>query len=393
MKVIVDKAKRLWRIPQPALGPMRFAAKRLKSRGVDLIDLGSTIAEIPGFVSRSMGGTATLLKSISADDRLLAKLKTRIVEKYSSLSQVNINPEKEIVITPGTEFTTSLLTLSILDHGDVASFPDPGMQFYRTAICLADAAPAAYSLVERNDYIPNIASLMEPPKKKLKMLFINYPHNPTGAQADYYFFRDMIKSIRYENILIAADSSYVRPGDSDAVSILQIKGSRKKAIELYSFSVAFGIEGLGFAVGHRDVVSILENLLQSLGYFPDVYRVEMATKALENADRIFEESTESIKRRRDMASLSLKELGWRLRSGGSVPFIWARPPARSSSLAFARRLVTKAGVRLAPGSDFGEGGEGWQRLTLHPDEKTLAEALERITRHSKIWQRKYKPKR
>jgi aspartate/methionine/tyrosine aminotransferase len=340
-----------------------------------------------------LNNVTTESKLTSADEPLVDSLKARIVRKYPSLAQANINPEKEIVITPGTQFTASLLTLSILDRGDVASFPDPGMQFYRTAVCLADAVPASYPLAERNDYIPNIASLTEPPKKKLKMLFINYPHNPTGAQVDYYFYRDLIKSIRYENILIAADNSYVNPGDPEAASILQVAGSRKKAIELYSFATVFGIEGLGFAAGHRDVISILENLLQALGYVPDVFRTKMALKALENAGSIFEEISESVRGRREMVSLSLKELGWRIKSGSSVPFLWARPPARSSSLAFARRLVTKAGVRLAPGSDFGEGGEGWQRITLHPDEKTLAEALERITSHSRIWQRKFKPKR
>ncbi|MEE9553835.1 MAG: aminotransferase class I/II-fold pyridoxal phosphate-dependent enzyme, partial [candidate division Zixibacteria bacterium] len=287
--------------------------------------------------------------------------------------------------------TTSLLALSLLNPDDVAAYPDPGPQYFRTAICLADATPHAYSLVERSDFIPNIPTLTEPPISGLRMLFISYPHNPSASSADLYFYRDLLKSIKFENILVVSDSAYIHPGDPDAPSVLQVKGSKKKAIEIYSFSTAFGIDGLGYVVGHRDVISILDGILSALEYRPDVYRVELALAALERSTEIFAQRKEHIGNLRDIASSSLKELGWRIRGNDHTPFLWINPNARSSSLAFARRLITRAGVRLAPGTDFGEGGEGWLRLALCPDEKLLSEALDRISRHSKIWQRKYKP--
>jgi len=388
MKILIDKAQRLWKMPQAALGPMKFARKRLTSRGVGLIDLGSIAPELMDKIVEPAARPA----NIFADKEALAGLKRKIVEKHLPLSSAGIDPEKELAITPGIGMTASLLTLSTLNPGDTAACPDPGPQYFRTAICLADAIPCPYPLAERNDYIPNISSLTEPPERKLKMLFLNYPHNPTTSSADFYFYRDLLRAINFENILVVSDCAYIHPGDRDAVSILQAKGAKKMAVELHSFSTTFGIDGLGFAVGHRDVIATLEGLLEALEYIPDAYRVQLAATALDRSVEIFDRRSESLKGRRETAAARLKELGWRIRAGEQTPFMWVRPTAKSSSLAFSRRLITKAGVRLAPGTDFGEAGEGWQRLTLHPDRAIMAEALERISNHSRLWQRKYRPK-
>jgi len=394
VKIIIDKAERLWRIPQPALGPMRFAGKRLAGRGVELIDLDSLLPEIPEAISLfdSVGRAGIMESGRPADQELISQLKARIAEKHLPLRSARINSEKEIVLTPGIRAAATFLALSLLNSGDVAAYPDPGMQYFRSAIRLADGTPSSYPLNERNDYIANISSLTQPPSKKLKILFLNYPHNPTGAAVDNYFYRDLLKSIKFDNILIVLDCAYVHPGDFDAASILQVKGSRKKALELHSFSTTLGLNGLGFAVGHRDVVSILEGSLDAIGFSPDIHRVTIAIKGLDHAEEIFAARTESLNRRREILSSGLKKIGWRLRGGRSIPFVWVKPPAWGSSLAFARRLFLKAGVRVAPGSDFGEGGEGWLRMTLHPDEKILWEALDRISHHSRIWQRKYRAK-
>jgi len=388
MKILIDKAQRLWKLPQPALGPMNFAQKRLSSRGVSLIDLGSVVSEPFADLKSLISGR----DDPRSDFQILSDLKKSIAENHLPLSGVDLNPEKNIVITPGIDMTASLLALSILNPDDSAAYPDPGPQFFRAAICLADAVPNPYSLLERNDFLPNIQALTEPPPKKLRLIFLNYPHNPSTSIVDSYFYRDLLKAINFENILVVSDCALVHPGDRDAVSILQAKGAGKKAVELHSFGSSFGIDGLGFAAGHPDVIQILKSLLDALGYFPGRYRMLMAMEALKNPAATFEKKVESMADRRKRASAVLKELGWRIRDGKESPFIWVKPPARGSSLAFARRLVVKAGVRLAPGSDFGEGGEGWQRLSLHPDAKLFDEALERIAKHSRIWQRRYRPK-
>lgn len=391
MKFLIDKAQRLWKIPQPSLGPMKFARRRLDSRGVELIDLGSFIPELPDALARGESREGKSSDDPHRDESVIELLREKIAENHLPLRAAALNPDREIIITPGIQMTASLLSLAILNPGEVAAYPDPGMPHMRTATCLADGSAAPYTLAERNDYIPNIASLTQPPKKKLKMIFLNYPHNPTTSTTDTYFYRELIDAIRFENILVVSDAAYVHPGDGNAASILQVKGSKKKAVELHSFSTTFGMKGLGFATGHRDVISILKSILEAVGFVPPPRLVRSAADALDHCSELFEIRIKSLAERRDLVSFSLKELGWRIRGNECMPFVWVKPPARSSSLAFARRLVTKAGVRVAPGTDFGEAGEGWLRITLHPDMKTLRDALERISRHSRIWQRKYRP--
>jgi aspartate/methionine/tyrosine aminotransferase len=132
-------------------------------------------------------------------------------------------------------------------------------------------------------------------------------------------------------------------------------------------------------------------MLNRLGYAPGEKDLRLAKACLDRAEEIFATRMSNIHRRREILAEGLKKLGWRVRGSRTVPFIWAKHPARSTSVAFARRLFAKAGVRVAPGTDFGEAGEGWLRLSLSGDEKTLMEAVGRLSQHSRIWQRKYRP--
>jgi aspartate/methionine/tyrosine aminotransferase len=389
MRVVVNKAERLWKIPQSVLGSMRFSHKRLAARHVDLIDLHSFVPEIPGnlleFMNRYHPAGTT------PDPQLAARLAEKIALKHLSFRSVALDPEKEIAITPGVTATAMLLCLGLLNSGDPAAYPDPGAQYFRTAICLADGSPRKYSLLESNDYIINISALSSSAYKKTKMLFVNYPHDPTGATADYYFYRELFRSLRSTNVLLVADCAHVHPGNPDPAGPLQIKNAVGKAVELHSFSATFGLSGLGFAVGHKDAIAIIKSLLSMQGFTPSSYALGWAIAAFDRQDESFQCRMETLKNRRELLSDGLKKLDWRIRSGRLTPFIWARPPYRYTSAAFARRLFIKAGVKVDPGSDFGEGGEGWLRFSLSPDETVLTEALRRLREHSKLWQRKYRP--
>jgi aspartate/methionine/tyrosine aminotransferase len=389
MKVVINKADRLWKLPQPVLGGMHFTQKRLAARHVELIDLESFVPEIPPALSRAVN-TGDLLNSVS-DSELVARLAQKIAAKHFSLKSISLDPEKEIAITPGIRASAMMLSLGMLNPGDTAAYPDPGMPYIRTAICLADGAPRKYSLLENNDYIINISSFLGAPSKKIKILFINYPHDPTGATVDFYFYRELLKSFRSINCLIVADCAYIYPGNPDPAGPLQIKNATGKAVEFHSFATTLGLPGLGFAVGHKDVIAILKALFAAQGFTPQNQSLSWAVSALDHQEEAFQSRMEILKGRREILIEGLKELGWKVRSSRLTPFIWTRPEVHTNSAAFARRLYAKAGVKVAPGADFGEAGEGWLRLSLCCDEQTLSEALKRLAEHSKIWQRKYKP--
>jgi LL-diaminopimelate aminotransferase len=389
MKVVINKAERLWKFPQPVLGGMHFTQKRLAARHVDQIDLSCFVPEIPE-IFRQLNINDNLTSSKS-ELQLESSLAEKIALNHLSLKSISIDPEKEIVITPGIRSTAIMLALGLLNPGDTAGFPDPGMQYFRTAICVADGIPRKYSLLESNDYIINISALQGVPSKKMKLLFTNYPHNPTGATVDYYFYRELMKSLRASNILIASDCAYIYPGNPAPTGPLQVKNAIGKAIELHSFSTTFGLPGLGFAVGHKDVIAILKALFSAQGFAPSSRTMNLAISAFDHQEDAFQSRMEHLKDRLQLVTDGLKELGWRVRSGRLIPYVWARPEVRTTSAAFSRRLFIKAGVKVAPGSDFGEAGEGWLRLSLSADVKILSEAIKRLAEHSKIWQRKYRP--
>jgi len=392
MRIIIDKADRLWKIPHPSLGEMRFAQKRLVIRGVELIDLDCLPMEfiIPEALAEKLkkekiGGIAKSGKSAQS------QLVSDILAKHRSLSGITPDPDKEICITPGNGIAVSLLALGILNPGEGAAYPDPGMPHFRTAICLADAIPRKYNLIESNEYILNITGLKSAHNKKTKILFINYPHDPTGASVDYYFYRELVKALRFSNVLIAADCAYTHPGNPDPSGPLQVRNAIGRVIELHSFGSAFGIPGLGFAVGHKMAISLLKGLIKDYGISLDDSSIALASACLGHTDEIFIMRMEAFRKRREILAEGLKKFGWHVRAGRMVPFIWAKPPVRSTSLAFARRLFIKAGIKVTPGSDFGENGEGWIRMALADKETVMAEVVERMSQHSRIWQRKYKP--
>jgi LL-diaminopimelate aminotransferase len=394
MKTILDRAERFWKVSQSALGPMKFTQKRLKARGANVIDLTLLHMDLPE--TKSFRESVSKIDPIEftkpAKENTLTELKETILRYHQPLKDISIEPETEVVIIPGIKIGLTFLALSLLNRGDVAAYPDPGHSFYRSAICLSDGEPSPYILNETADYIANISTLVLPPERKLKMMFVNYPHNPTGAMVDYYFYRDLLKEIKLDNILLVADCAFNHPGDPEAISPLQVPAARKKTIEFHSFSTTFGIRGLGYAIGHRDAVAILRDILQSVGFSIDCGRASIASLAMKNAEAVFNERTEILDRKCELMVNGLKKIGWSLRKPKLTPYIWVKAPVWGSSLAFTRRLFIKAGIRVMSGTDFGEHGEGWIRLSIWRDDEILKESLARISHHSKIWQRKIKSK-
>jgi len=388
MKVIINKAERLWKMPQSLLGSMTFARKRLASRGVDLIDLDHFIPEKHNAISPP--GEAPDTREMT-DSQLVSILKQKILETYPYLKGASLDPDKEITLIPGIRAGSALIALGILNQGDIALYPDPGLQYMRASISLAEGHSRRYNLLESNDYVANISSLLPSSHKRMKILFVNYPHDPTGATVDIYFYRELLKALRSANILTVADCSFVYPGDSNITTPLQVKNGKRKAIELHTFATTLGIPGLGFAAGHKDVISIVNLLLGIQGFIPERHRIRGTIEALDRAQDIYKWRMGALVARRDILCNGLKGLDWHVRAGKLSPFVWARPPVRSTSLAFARRLFIKAGVKVTPGTDLGESGEGWVRMALIPDEDELHEAVRRLSQHSKIWQRKFRP--
>jgi len=379
MKVVINKSERLLKAPQALTGSMKLTEKLLKSRGLEYIDLDPVKPEMPDyepFLDKLK--ESQMQENIGADKADINRLKERLAGFYQDIYGRKLHPAKDIAITPGNRATALLLCLGLINPGEVIALPDPGLAMYRLAAVMAGAMPLTYGLLEKNDYLPNLSALFEPPAKNLRLVFLNYPHNPTGAEAELFFYRDLINKLRYENILLALDSPYCGISDPPTDLPLQLKKADNLFIELHSFGFPYGLEGLGFAIGHRGAIANLDQAIQAGGFHPSRAQVAYAQIALDYHKELSESYLKRISIRRAILADGLKEIGWKVRSGRLGPFVWAKTPTWATSVGFVRKLFIRTGVRTRPGTDFGENGEGYLRFSLTSSNQQISKALENI---------------
>jgi len=391
MKIVVNMAERLLKVPQSMLGNMRLTEKLLNRRGLEFIDLDPVKPSGPTcqkFIDEISDHCTT--DHIAASPAEIYNLKEQLGKMYSKIYGYKLNPQKTIALTPGCGLNSILICLALVNPGDSVAVPDPGLNKYRIASLMAGATVNSYPLHEKNDYLPNLSALLEPPAKKLKLVFLNYPHNPTSAEADLYFYREIMKMLKYDNVLVILDSPFCGLSDPAIELPLKAKKALNLFIELHSFSYPYGLEGLGFAIGHAGTINTLEQINNICGFQVSSNQVQYAIAALRHHDAIRDNYISDISDKRKLLSDGLKKIGWTVRSGRSAPFIWAKVPPWATSVGFARKMFNRTGVRTRPGSDFGEYGEGYLRLSLTCSKEKIKLALENISDKRSMLRKKSK---
>ncbi|MCP4583020.1 MAG: aminotransferase class I/II-fold pyridoxal phosphate-dependent enzyme [candidate division Zixibacteria bacterium] len=389
MKVVINKSERFLRAPQALMGSMRLSEKLLKRRGLEYINLDPVVPELPEcepFIEKLK--QSNMSENTGAAPGEISELKEKLATVYQEIYNRKLNPAKDITITPGNRATATLLCLGLVNPGEVVAMPDPGLAMYRLAAVMAGATPQTYALLEKNDYLPNLSALFEPPPKNLNLVFLNYPHNPTGAEAELYFYRDLVNQLRYENILVVLDSPFCGPCEPQIELPLQLKKAIHLLLELHSFGFPYGLEGLGFAIGHRGAVSNLEQIIQASGFHPTKAQVIYALTAMKYHQELSGEFAGKINHRRNLLADGLKEIGWKVKSGRMAPYIWAKTPAWATSTGFTRKLFLRTGVKARPGSDFGEHGEGYLRFSLTTSNEKISMALENIRNKPSLYRKR-----
>lgn len=397
-KVILDKSERLQRVPPFSFFEIERTKQRLKKKGVEIIDLGvfnpqlkitSEIKFPPSFFWENA------FSEILTEEE--EKLKQKISFWFEKKYQVKLNPEKELTLLPTKRVAYLCLALSFLNKGDVVIIPDPSDPLYRCVCALAESEIQTVPLFERNDFLPNLKTLSEKVLKKAKLLFLNYPNNPTSAVADYHFFKDVVEICSKNNILLVHDFSFshIIYDDYTPLSPLQIDGAKKVCVEYHSLSTNYTnpLFELGFFAGGKDVILELESEKKIFGSLNNKIFLKVAFYLLENYYRIVSEKNQEFSKRKSLLMEKLLNLGWRIKKPKATPFFWIQIPPHYSSLGFARMLLRKSGLIVIPGSDFGENGEGYIRLALNLSSDKLNQAIKRIEKHSHLLQLSYRPKR
>jgi aspartate/methionine/tyrosine aminotransferase len=393
-KVIIEKSERLQKLPPTPFVEAVRIKHGLTRRGVEVIDLGelSPDPSLRNFFAGPVEGDSVFS---ACDMKALEQLKGEISRWLHQRYDLKIRSTKEIFPFFGAKRAVYHLLLGLVNPGEVVAIPDPAEPTYKIAALLAGVETETFPLLERNDYLPNLSSLFSSRRPSVlpKIMFLNYPHDPTSSVADSGFLRELVAWSAKKNILVVNDASgnEICYADHVPVSLLQTKGARKLAVEIFSFFSLTGID-FGFMVGDRGIISKVESVQEALG--ANISRASglVAAEILKDYPRIVQRNNYQFAARRDTLMKGISGLGWKARKPKAGPFVWAKVPGKYSSVGFFRMLLRKTGVLVCPGLGFGENGEGHIRIALNLPPTQIHRAVERLEKHSHVWQRKYRPK-
>lgn len=312
----------------------------------------------------------------------IKKLKVAISEFYKREYDVDIDPDKEVAILFGGKAGLVELPICFCDEGDTVLLPDPGYPDYLSGISLAQAKSHMMPLVAENKFLPDYQAIPKDVLEESKLLFINYPNNPTGAMATKEFFEETVELAKENNIIVCHDFAYGAFGfdGNKPLSYLQTKSAKETGIEIYTFSKTYNMAGwrIGFAVGNEEVVKAIDLLQDHLyvSLFPAVQ--EAATVALNSSQDCVEELLALYEARKNTLIDGCKEIGWKVDAPEGSFFAWLKVPSGYTSKEFTELLFDKLHISVAPGSGFGEYGEGYVRVGLVTEEERIKEAINRL---------------
>lgn len=360
-----------------------------RHRGEDIIDLGMgnpDLATPEPIVEKMVEATRNPRNHRYSASRGLPNLRLEISRWYARRYNVDIDPETEAIATIGAKEGFSHLVLALVEPGDKVIVPDPSYPIHSFAATIAgcqliklpinDGPEATLEALRRLDY-----SRSEQPK----LLVLSFPHNPTTATVELPFFEEVVAIARERGYLVIHDLAYADLGfdGHKPPSILQVKGAKDVAVEMFSMSKSYSMAGwrMGFCVGNKQAVYALTRLKSYLDYgmFQPIQIAGII--ALRDCDEYVPQIAEVYRKRRDVLIKGLNSAGWNVPSPKGTMFVWAKIPqhfARLGSLEFAKQLITQAGVAVSPGNGFGESGEGYVRFALVENEQRIAQAVRGI---------------
>jgi len=361
----------------------RLERLRREGRSVIRLDVGSPDMPPPAFVTSALTAAAARPNSHGYQGHFATpELRAAWAGAYARRHGVTLDPDAEVVPLLGSKEGIFHLSAAVLNPGDAALVPDPGYCTYAAGTTAAGAEPTCYRLDPGRDYLPDWASLPADALKRAKILWLNYPHNPTGAVASADVFAEAVAAARRHNLLLVHDAAYSQVVFEGyrAPSVLEIPGAKDVAVEFNSLSKSHNMAGwrTGVAVGNRDVLAALKAVKTQAdsGHFRPI--LEAAAAALNGDQSFMAERNEIYRRRRDLAVGGLRTLGFEVARPRAGLYVWLPIPSGRLSVEWADDLLERTGVSVAPGAAFGGGGEGFVRISLTAGEGEIREALQRI---------------
>ncbi|MCG9131647.1 aminotransferase class I/II-fold pyridoxal phosphate-dependent enzyme [Candidatus Poribacteria bacterium] len=386
---MVTLAERLQKLPPYLFVDLRQKIQAAKARGVDVISLGIGDPDIP----TPDPVVETLVQAIQNPEDLdrhrygcdipVEEFPQAVLNFYQHRYGVTLSDD-QVATTLGSKDAIVKLALGILNPGDIGIAASPGYPTYNIGHVFASATTYYAPLLRENDFYVDFDAIPDEIKRLAKVLWINYPNNPTTATADLDFFARAVEFGRQNGILIAHDNAYSENTYDGyrSPSILQVEGAAEVAVEFFSLSKAFNMTGwrLGFVVGNPTAVEAVKTVKNNIDN-GSLRALQFAgAKALSIAHEVTPAINKVYQKRRDMVVNALTDGGWEIEKPKATMYIWAPVPPRfnGSSGAFATALLEEVGVVVTPGLGYGQWSEGYCRISLTYPDEVISEALSRI---------------
>ncbi|MBP5093299.1 MAG: LL-diaminopimelate aminotransferase [Abditibacteriota bacterium] len=384
----MNRAKRLDKIPPYLFGEISRLKAKAIAEGKDLIDLGIGDPDqpTPQPIIDKLCEAANDPETHRYDETEAGwpSFLEAVARRYKRRFNVDIDPKSEAMLLIGSKDGLAHICWAMIDPGDVSLVPDPGYTVYKVNTMMAGGEPFAMPLLEKNGFMPDLTAIPTDKAKAAKLMFLNYPNNPTGAVATLDFYADAVRFAKEYDIAIVSDTAYsdVCYDGYKAPSMLQVEGAKDVVIELDSLSKAYNMTGwrIAYAVGNAELVGHLNKMKSNVDsrQFPAVDIA--AAYALDNVSN--QATYDLYTKRRDILCDGLNSIGWKVKKPVASLYVWAKVPEGYTSADFAKKLLTDAGVLVIPGNGYGQYGEGYVRMSLtvggDKDGDRLAEAVERI---------------
>jgi len=384
MALIIDFSERLKKLPPYLFVEIDKAKREAMSQGRDVIDLGIGDSDLPtpDFIIEALNKAAASGENHHyALDAGLPRLRQAIAAWYRRRFNVELNPDSEIQPLIGSKEGIAHLPLGIVNPKDKVLVPQPGYPPYLSGTIFAEGKPIIMPLKSKNNFLPDLAKIRE--LKGIKLMFINYPNNPTSAVASRDFLKEIVSIAKENETIIAYDNAYseIYFDIEKPPSILEIEGAKDVAVEFHSLSKTFNMTGwrVGWVCGNSKVVAALAKVKANVdsGIFQALQLAGIT--ALEADDSFPSEMRRMYHERRDYLVNGLRNIGWKVEPPLATFYVWAKLPKKfNSSIEAAKAFLDQADIVITPGVGFGEDGEGYLRMALTVPKERLNQAVERI---------------
>mgnify|MGYP003796560995 CR=1 FL=1 len=381
----VDKARRIKELPPYLFAKLDAVKEEQVAKGVDVIDLtiGDPDLPTPGPIISHMKQALDNPEHHRYPSYVgMMALRKAVAEWYWKRFSIRLDPQKEVIILIGSKEGIAHIPLAFIDPGDYGLIPDPGYPVYRTSTLFAGGQPFFMPLTRANQYQPDLTAIPVSVAENAKLIFFNYPNNPTAATAESPFFEEMVQFCERHNIIACHDAAYteVYYDGYKPSSFLEVPGAKEVGIEFHSFSKTFNMTGwrLGFAVGNADVIAELGQIKTNIdsGAFQAVQ--EAGIFALSQDPSASDDLRKTYQERRDILIAGLRKRGLTVDSPRATFYVWMPVPGGFTSMDFTTLVLDKTGVLITPGNGFGSNGEGFVRFSLTAPTERIKEAVDRL---------------